>query len=718
MTSSTPTIHALSEKVKQTFKNRMQLLSFDEYLSLLENSRIFTQQLRSSAGYVSDMIDYFSSRPQSAFKNVVGLDEVKNQLQQILKAESRLGLSHRLILLHGPNGSAKSTLVSDLMQSLEEYSQESDGALYTFSWVFPVDRITKGSLGIRSDYEKKQSDLASYAHLKDEEIACVIPSELRDHPLLLIPTEERKNWIKNELAPLRLKESGLSHRDHLIFQSLLNNYQGDYKQVLRHIRVERFYLSRVYRAGLVTIDPQMHVDAHYQQLTLNRSLNSLPPSLQGLNLFTVSGDLPESNRGMIEYSDLLKRPIDSYKYLLTACETGKVTVGQTILQFDTVFIGSSNEIQLDAFKEYPDFSSFKGRIELVRVPYLLKVSEEQQIYEKMIPSIAGHKPITPHVAWAISYWAILTRLKKPSREHYSSQLGSIMDRLTPLDKLKLYDTGEIPERYNAEERKLIKANLLQIKNEYNNVPFYEGRTGASARELKNILTDAAQNAEFKTLSPLAVFHEIREFVKRTSEYEFLRQEAVDGFHQHEHFIETVIQEYLDRVDREVRDCLGLVDSQQWTDFMKKYMNHLSALLKKEKIKNPLTGDYNQPDQALLNEFEEIVEAPKDPDQKERFRQNLITQVGAWVLDHPKESIDYFKIFPDLKQKLEKHYYETQKVYLQKMHTALKSFGTDHEDPTSEGSKLAQVTLENMQKKFHYPLDGAKEVIHFLMSRKY
>jgi predicted Ser/Thr protein kinase len=518
--------------------------------------------------------------------------------------------------------------------------------------------------------------------------------------------------------PDRLLNGGLSHRDHLIFQALLTNYQGDISEVYKHIRVERFFLSRIYRSGLITIEPQLHVDAQYQQLTINRSLSQLPASLQGLNLFSVSGDLADANRGLIDYNDLLKRPIDSFKYLLTASETSKVGVGHSILHLDTIFIGSSNELQLDAFKEYPDFSSFKGRIELVKVPYLLRVSQEQRIYEPLLTQIAGDKPVTPHTAWTIAQWAVLTRLKKPHHDRYSSELSAAIEKLTPLDKVKLYENGEMPERLTNEERKYLKVNLQKLEEEYASVLYYEGRTGASARELKAVLIDAAQNPDFKTLSPLSVLQELKRFVKRTTEYEFLRQDPVDGYHDHEKFIETVTDEYAAHVDREVRECLGLYDTRQWGDFMKRYISHLSSLLKKEKIKNPITGAYEDPDQALLGEFETIVGTPSDPEQKNQFRQNLITQIGAWALDHPKEPMDYFKVFPELRAKIEKHFYESQKSLLQKMNLALKQFGTDYHDPNSDGAKLAHLTIENMQKKFGYSVDGAKEVIGFLLTRKY
>lgn len=714
-------IQEISDQVKKSFLENQQILDFESYLKIVNEAPV--RHLRGTACYAADMMDHFGKGVDGykIFKGkVIGLEKVQHQIYQILRAFANLGQNNRMILLHGPNGSAKSTLISSIMDGLDSYSRTPEGAVYSFSWIFPVDKVTKGSLGIRGDQDKRAHQVSSYARLGEEEIACVIPSEFHDHPILLLPEGERKSLLQRTglKAPERLLHGGLSHRDQLIYQALLNSYHGDFAQVLKHIRVERFYFSKIYRSGLVTIEPQMHVDAQYQQLTLNRSLSQLPASLLGLNLFTVTGDLPEGNRGMIDFNDLLKRPIDTFKYLLTATETSKINIGHSILHIDTIFIGSSNELQLDAFKEYPDFSSFKGRIELVKVPYLLKVSQEAEIYEPILRSIAGEKSISPHTAWTIASWAVLTRLKKPHHDRYSSELAGIIEKLTPLDKMKFYESGEMPERLTNEERKHLKAGVQRLEEEYSNVLYYEGRTGASARELKSVLIDAAQNPDFKILSPLSVIHELKKFVKRTSEYEFLRQDPVDQYHDHEKFIDTVLDQYAATADREVRECLGLYDTRQWGDFMKRYITHLSSLLKKEKIKNPITGAYEEPDQALLTEFETITGAPTDADQKTQFRQNLISQIGAWVLDHPKEPIDYFRVFPEIRVKMEKHFYESQKALLHKMNTALKQFGTNYDDSNSEGAKLAHLTLENMQKKFGYSMDGAKEVIGFLMTRVY
>ena len=65
-----------------------------------------------------------------------------------------------------------------------------------------------------------------------------------------------------------------------------------------------------------------------------------------------------------------------------------------------MFIGSSNEGHLAAFKEIPEFQSFKGRMELVRVPYLLDYRVEQKIYDAQIDVAHAEsgKHVAPHVA--------------------------------------------------------------------------------------------------------------------------------------------------------------------------------------------------------------------------------------------------------------------------------------------------------------------------------
>ncbi len=113
-------------------------------------------------------------------------------------------------------------------------------------------------------------------------------------------------------------------------------------------------------------------------------------------LFEPHGPLVNANRGIIEYADLLKRPLEAFKYLLGFSETGEVPMEHFVLQLDEVLIASSNEKHLAAFKELPDFASFKGRIELVRVPYLRRWKVEQEIYDAQVTTRTVGKHVAPH----------------------------------------------------------------------------------------------------------------------------------------------------------------------------------------------------------------------------------------------------------------------------------------------------------------------------------
>jgi len=117
--------------------------------------------------------------------------------------------------------------------------------------------------------------------------------------------------------------------------------------------------------------PAASLSGRYRQVTADKSHGALPGALQNLSLYEPYGPLVAGNRGVIEFSDLLKRPLEHYKYLLTTVERAALSMTSTTLFLDLAFIGSSNDIHLAAFREIPDFQSFKGRIELVRVPFAL-----------------------------------------------------------------------------------------------------------------------------------------------------------------------------------------------------------------------------------------------------------------------------------------------------------------------------------------------------------
>src|SRR5512138_2975160 len=171
--------------VKTSFVENRSILSFDEYLQAFQEAPRL--HARSAAQYLRDVLDHFGSEerdtpvgkvrrwrlfdlpfePEGRVLRVAGQEEVQAALYRALGTFVRSGRVSKLILLHGPNGSAKSSIVGALVRGMEAYSRMPDGALYRFHWVFPSERRLRGAglgFGPRSD----GGELASYAHLDGE----------------------------------------------------------------------------------------------------------------------------------------------------------------------------------------------------------------------------------------------------------------------------------------------------------------------------------------------------------------------------------------------------------------------------------------------------------------------------------------------------------------------------------------------------------------------
>src|SRR5262249_29427980 len=125
---------------------------------------------------------------------LVAHEELQAEVYRALSNFVQEGRANRLILMHGPNGSAKSTVAACILRALEHYSSLDDGALYRFHWVFPSKKTVRGSIGF-AEGKAGSSGTASYAHLDDTQIDARIVMELRDHPLFLIPVAERRELV-------------------------------------------------------------------------------------------------------------------------------------------------------------------------------------------------------------------------------------------------------------------------------------------------------------------------------------------------------------------------------------------------------------------------------------------------------------------------------------------------------------------------------------------
>jgi serine protein kinase len=746
MTEVKELLATLGEAVRDDFTRNRRMLSFAEYLNLVVAEPL--RQLRTSTQYIVDAFDHYGTSQvkypwgevrrfhlfdapwASGEDRLFGQEHVQNSVYRVLKSFVHDGRPNKLLLLHGPNGSAKSTFIRCLGRGLEHYSTLDDGALYRFSWIFPAAKHTRGGIGFGGDKREggqpveAAAALATFAYLPDEVIDARVGDELRDHPLLLIPLEERQKLLDRLLADKPsfnvgdyLRGGSLSPKNRAIYDALLASYHGDYLQVMRHIRVERFEVSHRYRTGWVTVEPQLSVDASERQVTADRTLASLPPSLQSVSLFEYGGELVGANRGMIEFDDLLKRPLEHFKYLLTTVERAALSLASSTLFLDVAFIGSSNDIHLSAFREIPDFQSFKGRIELVRVPFILDVRHEEALYQARLREAAGPRHIAPHTAYVAALWAVLSRMRKPQVERFPSTLAETMGKLSPLDKAELYSTGQVPDNLSPDRARELAAHIKELWHESDTYPIYEGRVGASPREMQGVLLAAAGSTRYDYVSPLVVLDEIVELCKQTTLYEFLRQDVQPGgYHDHKKLVDVARGRLFDVIDDEVRASVGLVEESEYTRVFDRYLNHVMHALKKEKVRNPGTGRTDEPDEAMMKEVERTLEITGRPDE---FRQGLIAKIGAWSLDHKGQKPVPSEIFADHMRRLRDAYFERHRKVIAKGIGDLVMFLSGNEASLSaDGRTRAQTALATLVDKHGYTRESARDLVGTLATLRY
>lgn len=739
----TEVLSQIGENILSEFVSKKRVLSFGEYFALAAQEPHV--HARNTAQYIVDCFEHFGreeiERPgetvtrfklfDAPFDNgrepLIGQEQCQLAIYRVLRNFCNEGRINKLIMLHGPNGSAKSSLVRLIARALVNYSHSDEGALYRFNWIFPTKVVSKKRLGFSEQYQNRAiSPLESFAHLEEDEIDAKLSSSFRDHPLFLIPKSRRREYLQQfientaDAKEFRLSDyilhGDLSPRERQIYEALITAYQGDYRRVLEHVQVERFFISRRYRVGIATVEPQIHVDASLRQLTADQQLGALPRMLQNLSLFEPFGDLVDANRGLIEYSDMLKRQLESFKYLLSTVENGTVPVMTNTLYLDCAFFGSSNESHLNAFKEYPDFTSFKARMELVKVHYILNYQVEQQIYDNQIDRHVVAKPIAPHASYVAALWAVLTRLEKPVPERYPPSIRDAVAKLTPLEKADLYALGRPPSHLPQDKANELLKYLPDVLSETQNAANYEGRTGASPREIKTILLNAAQSPHYVYLSPLAVFDELEELVKNRSVYEFLKQDPVGEYHNNGKFISVVRDRYVEIVDREVRTSMGLISEAQYQDVFERYVNHVSYSLKKEKLYDKVTGEYIEPDKDMLRELESVFAISKNP---ETFRHEIISRIGAWSLDHPNQKVDYRRLFPKLFESLERNYFERQrKGILHITNQMLRYFNEGSAGMNPKDMEHVESTLQRLEQEFGYTAESARDTVTFLYRHRY
>src|SRR5213080_516972 len=458
-------IAALQDKT--SFKELHWDGSFEDYLKIVrENPRV----TRTAFQRIYDMIlshgkteyidnkkrliryHFFHDEPNGGRDAVYGLDVPLMKLVNVFKSAAQgYGTEKRVILLHGPVGSSKSTIVRLLKKGLEEYSRTPEGALYTFAWVL----------------EKKRDDGTVHRE--------VFNSPMNEDPLLLIPEE----WREKVFADLASPDAGfqipvrgdLCPASRLIFRELMAEYKGDFVKVMGHVRVRRLLLSEKDRIGVGTFQPKDEKNQDSTELTGDVNYRKIAEygSDSDPRDFNFDGEFNIANRGLIEFIEVLKLDVAFLYDLLGASQEHKIKpkkFPQT--DIDEVIIGHTNEPEYKKLQNNEFMEALRDRTVKIDIPYISKLNEEVKIYEKDYNArrIRG-KHIAPHTLEMAAMWAVLTRLEEPKKHN-----------LTLLQKLKLYNGKTLPG--------FTEDNIKELRKE----AAREGMEGISPRYVQDKISNA------------------------------------------------------------------------------------------------------------------------------------------------------------------------------------------------------------------------------------
>ena len=556
---------------------------------------------------------FFSDDQHGGRDAIYGLDIPLMKLVNILRsAAHRYGTERRVILLHGPVGSSKSTIARLMKEGMEAYSRIPEGALYTFSWHLTGDATTDPNL--------------------EQE---VYPCPMNDEPLLIIPEEWRAKaleelGIEGDDYPVRI-DGDLCPACRYVFKKLMTQYKGNFAKVTEHVRVNRLILSEQDRVGIGTFQPKDEKNQDSTELTGDINYRKIAEygSESDPRAFNFDGEFNIANRGIIEFVEILKLDVAFLYDLLGATQEHKIKpkkFAQT--DIDEVILGHTNEAEFKKLMNNEFMEAFRDRTIRVDIPYITRLSEEKRIYEKDYnqEKITG-KHIAPHTLEMASMWAVLTRLEDPKKHN-----------LTLLQKLKLYDGKTLPG--------FTQDNIKELRKEAER----EGMDGVSPRYVQDKISNALVSEKGDgCINPFLVLNELEAGLRQHS--------LINSEEERQRFAEllgVVKQEYEDIVKNEVQRAIS-ADEEAIAKLCANYIDNVKAYTQKEKVKNKYTGQDESPDERLMRSIEEKIDIPET--RKDDFRREIMNYIGALAIEG--KAFDY-KDNERLHKALELKLFEDQK----------------------------------------------------------
>ncbi|MBE7200228.1 MAG: PrkA family serine protein kinase, partial [Parafilimonas terrae] len=326
-------------------------------------------------------------RTYPAFREFYGMEETIERIVSFFRHAAQ-GLEERkqILYLLGPVGGGKSSLAERLKLLME---------------VHPIYVLKAGN-----------------------EVSPVFES-----PLGLFDPEVMGEEIQRRYGIPRRRLTGLMSPWAL---KRLDEFGGD----ISRFKVIKVRPSRLRQIGIAKTEPGDENNQDISSLVGKVDIRRLETLSQAdPDAYSYSGGLNRANQGVLEFVEMFKAPIKMLHPLLTATQEGNYVGTENIgaIPFTGVILAHSNEAEWQSFKTNKNNEAFIDRIYVIKVPYCLRVTEEQKIYDKLISgSELSDAACAPGTLEMLARFSVLSRL----REHANSNLFS---------KMRVYDGESLRE---------------------------------------------------------------------------------------------------------------------------------------------------------------------------------------------------------------------------------------------------------------------------------
>jgi len=488
-------------------------------------------------------------RVYPAFEGFHGMDETIERIVGFLRHAAQ-GLEERkqVLYLLGPVGGGKSSLAERLKSLME---------------VHPIYVLKAG-----------------------DEISPVFES-----PLVLFDPDTMGAMIEETYGVPRRRLNGLMSPWCL---KRLDEFGGDASR----FRVVRLQPSRLRQVAIAKTEPGDENNQDISTLVGKVDIRKLETFSQSdPDAYSYTGGLNRANQGLLEFVEMFKAPIKMLHPLLTATQEGNYIGTENIgaIPFSGMILAHSNEAEWRSFKSNKNNEAFIDRISVVKVPYCLRVTEEERIYAKLISgSELADAPCAPATLQTLARFSVLSRL----RDHENSSLYA---------KMRVYD-GETLKETDP------KARSVQEYRDAGGVD--EGMDGVSTRFAFKVLA-ATFNHDTTEIAadPVHLMYALEQAIRREQlpdETEKRYLEFIKG---------ELAPRYAEFIGHEIQKAYLESYGDYGQNLFDRYVDYADAWIEDQDFKDPDTGQMLNRD--LLNQELTKIEKPAGIANPKDFRNEIV-----------------------------------------------------------------------------------------------